>query len=146
MPVPALASRTAASTRTAATLAAGPVPAGMEKLTFDLDAVRVRNAEDTKGNELLVLEVFGVDVLYASPHDLRRSDRWEGFTENFHGECRGDADRLNEYFRTIFAREMTRLVLAQFPALRQDWHDRSPTGRETRVTRPPRIAVELDEY
>src|ERR1044072_4150038 len=77
---------------------------------------RVGLAADQRGNEVYVLEILGIPVLYADAHEFEAGHQ--------------DAEDWQETFETRLARRLAQVMTGgRYPPL-VEWRTESPTGRE----------------
>lgn len=77
---------------------------------------RVGLASDYKGNEVYVLEILGIPVLYADAHEFEAAHL--------------DTEDWQETFETRFARLMAKVLTEGYDNDFVKWRTESPTGRE----------------
>jgi len=77
---------------------------------------RVGQTSDHKGNEVYVLEILGIPVLYADAHEFESSHQ--------------DADTWEEIFRDRLGRMLAKVLTEGYDGDPVRWRTESPTGRE----------------
>lgn len=85
------------------------------------DAVEVVVRPDYKGNPVVVLEMFGIQVLYADPWELKKY----GY----------DIETWKDVFRSHLGHILAKGLLDSTAHLEgRPWSTKSPTGREVQAT------------
>lgn len=77
---------------------------------------RVGLAVDQKGNEVYVLEILGIPVLYADAHEFEAGHQ--------------DTEDWQETFETRLARMLAKVLTEGYDHDFVKWRTESPTGRE----------------
>jgi hypothetical protein len=77
---------------------------------------RVGLAADQKGNEVYVLEILGIPVLYADAHEFEAGHQ--------------DAEDWQETFETRLGRMLAKVLTEGYDHDFVKWRTESPTGRE----------------
>lgn len=124
------------------------------KLNFDFDQIRVVSTTNCKGNPRCYLEIFGVRVLYADPHDMLRDDRWKYYVKDENGDPKPwrnpvqpedvDTENLQEIFRHRIAYMIKDMLVKANPHLFEDGVWTEDADREIDYTKP-RIEI-IDEH
>ena len=105
------------------------------KRLIDLDQVRVVQADNSKGNPRVYLEIMDERVFYADVHDLRRSEDWSSYvTEDEFHQLVVDTESLADIFRIRLGYILADLLRARSPDLRDVWT--TSTDREIDYTKP----------